>query len=92
MNWTVATNDGTVSPATSVTDATGLAATAWTLGTLAGANEVGVNLDGQGTTTFFDATGTAGPAAILELVSGDGQTANVNATLLGFDSIISPLV
>jgi hypothetical protein len=40
ITWTVLLNDGSTVPATSTTDAGGLASTTWTLGTLAGANEV----------------------------------------------------
>jgi hypothetical protein len=82
IRWTVIFNDGTVSPTNSVTDASGLAATAWTLGSLAGANRVEASLPGSGApSVIFTATGLAGPAAILELVSGDAQADTVGATL-----------
>ncbi|MGD8726539.1 MAG: hypothetical protein PVH40_02785, partial [Gemmatimonadales bacterium] len=79
VTWSVTLNDGTVSPATSTTDANGLAATAWTLGSLAGANEVQATIPAD--TVTFVATGTAGDAAVLELVSGDAQSDTVGATL-----------
>ena len=40
IDWIVTLNDGTVDPVQSVTDAAGLAATAWTMGTTVGANSV----------------------------------------------------
>ncbi|MGD8727587.1 MAG: hypothetical protein PVH40_08075, partial [Gemmatimonadales bacterium] len=95
ITWFVTLNDGTVSPTTSVTDANGLAATEWTLGSLAGANEVFAGLPGitppsspdsvglapQAEGVTFAATGEPGPAAVLELVSGDAQSDTVGATL-----------
>ncbi|MDH3456830.1 MAG: hypothetical protein OER90_08315, partial [Gemmatimonadota bacterium] len=95
VQWTVTLNDGTVSPQVNVTDANGLAATAWTLGSLAGENEVVAALIGAAPSSAdssalpspaapsvtFIATGVPGPAAVLELVSGDAQAGTVGAAL-----------
>ncbi|MDH3367317.1 MAG: hypothetical protein OEO17_05700, partial [Gemmatimonadota bacterium] len=95
VQWTVTLNDGTASPPVSVTDANGLAATAWTLGSLAGENEVVATLIGgtpssadssalpspAAPSVTFIATGVPGPAAVLELVSGNAQAGTVGAAL-----------
>ena len=44
IDWAVTVNTGTPNPAASVTDANGLAATAWTLGTTTGANAITASL------------------------------------------------
>jgi len=77
--WTVTINAGSTTPTSSATDASGLAATAWTLGSLAGANEVTAAIPGD--TVTFTATGVAGAAAAIQPVSGDAQSDTVGATL-----------
>jgi hypothetical protein len=80
VSWAVASGGGTVSPTATVTDDRGEARTAWTLGTVAGANAAVATIEGLGTIRF-EATGLAGPPAQLIKVSGDGQTATVGTTL-----------
>jgi hypothetical protein len=95
VQWTVTVNDGSVNPAVSVTDANGFASTEWTLGSAAGANEVVASLSSPSDSppdstsqpspaapnVTFIATGIAGPAAVLELVSGNAQNGTVGAAL-----------
>jgi adhesin/invasin len=59
-----------------VTNAKGQAITAFTIGTTAGANEVTANVPGQPAAApiTYGATGTVGPAAAVEIASGDAQT------------------
>lgn len=72
---------GTVS-ATSTTDASGIASTQWTLGQSAGNQTATATLSGAtGSPVTFSATATAGPAAAISKVSGDGQTGTVNTML-----------
>ena len=65
---------GTAAPATASTDATGRAETVLTTGGTAGRNAVRASVQGVTQTVQFTATGTAGPAASLRLVSGNAQT------------------
>ncbi len=72
--WSVAGGGGSLSQATSVTDADGLASTTLTLGTTAGANTVEAAVPGlTGSPVTFSATGTPGAAGQMEIVSGDNQ-------------------
>lgn len=78
--WAVGAGGGSVSTATSTTDAAGEARVEWTLGTGTGPNSVTATVTGVAPLTFT-AEATAGPAARIEKVSGDGQTANVTKQL-----------
>ncbi|MEP6621759.1 MAG: Ig-like domain-containing protein [bacterium] len=73
VTWTVASGGGTTSAATSTANAAGDAATTWTLGTGAGANALVATIPGGAAVTLH-ATGSAGVAATVTKVSGDGQT------------------
>lgn len=79
VSWSVASGGGTVSSASSTTDANGLAAVTWTLGTTAGANSLVASLAG-GATVTITATGVAGPAATLTIVSGNNQSITAGNT------------
>ncbi|HEX2188187.1 MAG TPA: Ig-like domain-containing protein [Longimicrobiaceae bacterium] len=79
VTWMVASGGGSVSPAVSTTDTEGLARAAWTLGSTAGANSA--TATAAGATAGFSASGTAGPAAKLERVAGDGQSAAAGSAL-----------
>ena len=60
VSWSVTSGGGTVSPATSTTDASGNASTTWTLGPTAGANMVQASSTGAtGSPVTFAATGVA---------------------------------
>jgi subtilisin family serine protease len=82
VTWTVTAGAGSVSHASSRTDADGEASVMWTVGTSAGA---GVNAltatVGALPGVTFTATGTAGPPAALAAPSGGGQTAPAGTVL-----------
>lgn len=84
VTFSVTGGAGVVAGGTPVTDTLGLAAvTSWTLGTTAGPNALrAVVVEGLDTLEVtFSATGVAGAATQLVLVSGDAQTDTVGATL-----------
>ncbi|HVZ78305.1 MAG TPA: Ig-like domain-containing protein [Gemmatimonadaceae bacterium] len=61
--WTVSAGNGTVAPISPSTDASGLAQANFTVGTIAGVNQVTASVSGVTTASTFTITGTAGPAA-----------------------------
>ena len=78
VDVTFATTDGSVVPTTATTDAAGIAATVWTLGQTAGAQDATASLSGAtGSPQTFTATGEADVAANLVTVSGDDQAGRV---------------
>lgn len=82
VTWAAAGTAASVSPATSVTDATGIATTTWTLGQTAGGQSATATLSGAtGSPVTFTATATAGSATQLTLSSGDNQTGGLNSPL-----------
>lgn len=79
--WSAAAGMGTVSPASSQTDAQGRARATWTLGSTPGAQSVSATAAGVGT-VVFNATATAAPGPlVITKISGDGQTGNVRTEL-----------
>ncbi|MGH7657178.1 MAG: hypothetical protein ACREL6_03010, partial [Gemmatimonadales bacterium] len=73
---------GSVAPASAATDASGLAATTWTLGNSAGAQTAAATVSGAtGSPVSFMATATAGAASALAISSGNNQSAAVNTQL-----------
>jgi plastocyanin len=82
VGWSTTASGATLA-ATSVTDASGLASNAWTLGTVAGSQTAQASLSGaSGSPVSFTATAAAGAASELEKVSGDGQSAAIGTALL----------
>lgn len=78
--WSTAA--GSVAPATSSTDAGGLAATTWTLNTTTGAKSATAMLPGAtGSPVTFGATAVAGPPASMAKLSGDLQASDVGLML-----------
>ena len=85
--FAVTAGGGSVSVASAMTDSAGEASTSLTLGATAGTNLVEARATGlAGSPIEFTASGTNGSASQIVLVSGNAQTATVNATLT------SPLV
>ncbi len=80
VRWNVATGKGTVPSPTSVTDASGTAAVAWTLGKVAGPNTLGANISGAAIS--ISATGTVGPLAAFTKVSPDSQAVTGGGSVL----------
>ncbi|HKT60757.1 MAG TPA: Ig-like domain repeat protein [Gemmatimonadales bacterium] len=79
--WTV-DGGGSVSDATTTTGADGLTSVHRTLGPNAGTQRTLASAPGlAGSPVEFTATATAGAATVLELVSGDGQSALVGTAL-----------
>jgi plastocyanin len=78
INWSAV--NGSVAPATSVTDGSGIATTTWTLGTMAGTQNARAQYVGAaGSPQIFSATSVPGAPAALTLVGGDFQYATLNA-------------
>ncbi|MCO5170525.1 MAG: Ig-like domain-containing protein [Planctomycetes bacterium] len=78
--FAVAEGDGSVSPASAASNAQGQASTRLTLGRTAGTNRVIATVQGL-TPVTFSATGRAGAAATLVVVSGDNQSGTAGAAL-----------
>ncbi|MEP7325467.1 MAG: Ig-like domain-containing protein [Gemmatimonadota bacterium] len=77
----VVTLGGVVTPTAVITDHEGKARFAWSLGTVSGTQvlEVGISASGQlAPRTMFNAHADPGPVDQIELVRGDGQTAQVS--------------
>ena len=72
VTWTIIGASGSVSSPTSTSNAAGEASVVWTLGTTAGADSLQASLP-NGANVILTATGTAGPATTLAMVSGDLQ-------------------
>jgi len=82
VTWAAAGTGASVSPTTSVTDASGIATTTWTLGQLAGTQSASAILAGAtGSPIAFSATATAGAATQIVLAGGDNQTGSPSAVL-----------
>ena len=77
VNFAVTSGDGTVTPATVVTDEAGMATTVWRMGTAGGTNTMTASTAGFAPVTF---TANAVPLVLSSLVkvSGDGSQAFVN--------------
>ena len=67
VGYAVTAGNGSTNPRVATTDANGQASAAWTLGTVAGANEVTATVTGVATAVKFSATGVAGPATAIVL-------------------------
>ena len=80
VNWSTTAPGGSINPASSITDASGRAASRLTLGTVAGAQTARASLSGNEFVTF-NFSGTAGPPAQLEIFSGDDQAALANSAI-----------
>lgn len=83
--WAASAPGASVNPAKSVTDASGIATTMWTLGTTVGAESATATLTGAvGSPVSFSATASATPVPLIAqtaTASGDAQTATVATAL-----------
>jgi plastocyanin len=78
--WAAIGTGSSVTPLKSVTDASGIATTSWTLGQTAGAQSATASLAGAtGSPVTFGATAAAAPATQLTLASGNNQSAQITA-------------
>jgi plastocyanin len=75
VTWSTPGTGASVSPTSTATDASGRAATSWTLGTVAGAQTARATLTGAtGSPVTFNGTATVGPIAAITKISGDSQS------------------
>lgn len=82
VTFTVARGGGSVSRASVVSDGEAVASTDWTLGTVAGTQEVAAAVAGTGTgSAVLTAQASAGPPAALEAASGNDQSGTVGVLL-----------
>ncbi len=78
--FTVVGGGGSVSSGTATTDDAGMAVVQWTLGPLVGTNTLFAQTADLAIVSFT-AVGIAGPPAMLEIISGDGQAGLVGTAL-----------
>ena len=86
VTWVVTGGGGSLDPATSTTDASGLASSVWTLGSAPGPNTAQAVVSGVGQASFT-ATGLVGAPNEIRIVSGNGQTGQVGQRL-GSDLVV----
>lgn len=80
--WSTTAAGGSVDPASAATDASGIASTDWTLGTVSGGQTATATLTGAtGSPVTFTATANADIATTLAKAGGDGQTGEINTQL-----------
>lgn len=82
VSWSASGTGATVSPASSATDGSGLAATAWTLGQTTGSQVSQAAVpDASGSPVTFTATAVPGAPAQISAASGAGQIGELNTAL-----------
>jgi plastocyanin len=82
VTWSSTVAGASLNPASAVTDASGIASSAWTLGNTSGSQSAQATLSGAtGSPVTFTATAAAGAAASLSKLSGDNQSAQIGAQL-----------
>lgn len=85
VTFTVMIGGGAVDPATPTTDANGEASSSWTLGPVAGAQQLQARATGGAApanlAVAINATAAASAASAIEAVSGGGQSATAGSTL-----------
>jgi len=80
--WSVVSGGGSITPATSTTDAAGLASATFTLGSTVGTQEARASVPGaDGSPVTFSGTGLASAPAQMTKLSGDRQAGPVGAEL-----------
>jgi hypothetical protein len=80
VTWVIGTGGGSITPTTSITDASGRASAAWTLGATPGANTVSAVVSGIGVAPFT-ATATSGAPARLSIQTQPSSSAVSGAPL-----------
>lgn len=87
VTFAVTGGGGTITGGTAVTNTAGVATVgSWTLGIVAGLNTLAASTSGL-TPVTFGATGTAGAAATIVKIAGDGQTATVGTRVATSPSV-----
>jgi adhesin/invasin len=84
VTFNVRQGAGSVSAATAVSNATGVASTVWTMGTQIGSQQLVADLNGVTVldSTVFTATATNGPASQINIDAGNAQRGSVGAALV----------
>ena len=89
VHFSTAVGSGQLTDSVQTTDGEGVATVgSWTLGGELGMNRLLASVNGLPRVEFH-ATGTSGPAASLEVVSGDGQTGLVGSILDGISFLLT---
>ncbi len=90
VSFSVVSGGGSVSPTMATTDANGLASTRWTLGGVAGAQQIKAQATGNGApanvSVLVNASAGASAATAIALVAGDNQTGTAGSPLT--DSLV----
>jgi hypothetical protein len=87
VDFQIQSGGGTLDPAAATTDASGLAATSWTLGTTAGGQQIRASVSTQiDVQVLIDATAAADVADSVDIAHGDNQLGIVSRPL--FDSVV----
>jgi plastocyanin len=82
VTWSTTVPGGSLDPASTSTDANGIASSSWTLGTVSGSQSARAALSGAtGSPVTFTATAAPGAAASFSKVGGDGQTGEIGTQL-----------
>ena len=81
VTWDVFTGGGTLDKMSSVTNLSGITFADLTLGSIPGPNGVRVSMTNPTVSLEFQATGIAGPPAMLSILSGDNQVGNAGSNL-----------
>jgi adhesin/invasin len=79
VTWAIESGGGSVASSTSTTDSNGNATVVWTLGSVAGTDSLKASI-ASGASTFVTATATAGPAAQIQITSGNPQSVTAGTT------------
>jgi len=80
-NWTVTKGGGSLSAASTTTNASGLTSTTLTLGKVNGENQLVAVIAASGGTAIFGSIGDPGSAVSIGPSSGNNQTGTVGAAL-----------
>ncbi|UCF41369.1 MAG: IPT/TIG domain-containing protein [Gemmatimonadota bacterium] len=87
ITFAVVSGGGSLGATSATTDGSGLAATSWTLGTAAGAQQIrAASSSNASVQTLVDATASADAADSVAVLSGDDQVGIINQPL--FDSVV----
>ncbi len=78
VNWSSTAAGSSFSPAQSLTDASGIAQTVWTLGTVSGAQAARATIAGTSQSVTFTATANPGAPSAFTKAGGDNQSQQIN--------------
>lgn len=82
VTWSTTDLNGSLDPTSAVTDANGIARSAWTLGTISGAQTARATVSGaSGSPATFTASAATGPPSQIVKAAGDQQTGQTGTQL-----------